>query len=196
MGAYSPVTFIKKNQINEFVIKFVNPIINDLKLNSIFFSGVFYAGFIISKTGPKLLEINVRFGDPEAQAILPRLKTDLLELLLASSMGKLDQFKSLEWDNNYCMNIVMASKGYPESYKKNTIINGLNKIVTNKSQYIFHSSTKRNEDHWLATGGRVLSVSGMGSTLKEARNNAYNIISEIDWKNTYFRKDIGWKHLV
>ena len=196
MGAYSPVTFIKKNQINEFVIKFVNPIINDLKLNSIFFSGVFYAGFIISKTGPKLLEINVRFGDPEAQAILPRLKTDLLELLLASSMGKLDQFKSLEWDNNYCMNIVMASKGYPESYKKNTIINGLNKIVTNKSQYIFHSSTKRNEDHWLATGGRVLSVSGMGSTLKEARNNAYNIISEIDWKNTYFRKDIGWKHLT
>ena len=156
-----------------------------------FFSGIFYAGFIISRTGPKLLEINVRFGDPEAQAILPRLKTDLLELLLASSKGKLNQLKPPAWDNSYCMNVVMASKGYPESYKKNTIINGLNKIMTNKSQYIFHSSTKKNGDHWLATGGRVLSISSMGTTLKEARNNAYNIINEIDWKNAYFRKDIG-----
>ena len=196
MGAFSPVPFIKQNQINDFVVKFTRPIINDLKLNGIFFSGVFYAGFIMSKNGPKLLEINVRFGDPEAQAILPRLKTDLLDLLLASSTGKLDQFKSLEWDDNFSINVVMASKGYPETYKKNTTINGLNKIVTNKSKYIFHSSTKRNGDHWLATGGRVLSISSMGSTLKEARNNAYNIISEIDWKNAYFRKDIGWKHLT
>ena len=196
MGAYSPVPFIKKKQIDEFLIKFVNPVINDLKLNTIFFSGIFYAGFIISKTGPKLLEINVRFGDPEAQVILPRLKTDLLELLLASSKGKLNQLKPPEWDNSYCINVVMASKGYPESYKKNTIINGLNKIMINKSQYIFHSSTKKNGDHWLATGGRVLSISSMGSTLKEARNSAYNIINEIDWKNAYFRKDIGWKYLT
>ena len=196
MGAFSPVPFIKQNQINDFVIKFIRPIINDLKLNDIFFSGVFYAGFMMSKNGPKLLEINVRFGDPEAQAILPRLKTDLLDLLFTSSTGKLDQFKSLEWDNSYSMNVVMASKGYPETYKKNTVINGLNKITNNKSKYIFHSSTKRNGDHWIATGGRVLSISGMGSTLKKARNNAYNIISKIDWKNAYFRKDIGWKHLT
>jgi phosphoribosylamine--glycine ligase len=196
MGAYSPVPFIKQSQINDFVTKFVKPIINDLKYNNIFFSGVFYAGLILTKDGPKLLEINVRFGDPEVQAVLPRLKTDLLDLLLASSKGKLDQLKPPEWDNNFCMNIVIASKGYPESYKKNTIINGLNKITTNKSHYIFHSSTKKNEDHWLATGGRVLSISALGSTLKEARNKAYNVINKIDWKNGYFRKDIGWKHLT
>jgi phosphoribosylamine--glycine ligase len=196
MGAYSPVPFIKQSQINDFVTKFAKPIINNLKYNNIFFSGVFYAGLILTKDGPKLLEINVRFGDPEVQAVLPRLKTDLLDLLLASSKGKLDQLKPPEWDNNFCMNVVIASKGYPESYKKNTIINGLNKITTNKSHYIFHSSTKKNEDHWLATGGRVLSISALGSTLKEARNEAYNVINEIDWKNGYFRKDIGWKHLT
>ena len=196
MGAYSPVPFIKQSQINDFVTKFAKPIINNLKYNNIFFSGVFYAGLILTKDGPKLLEINVRFGDPEVQAVLPRLKTDLLDLLLASSKGKLDQLKPPEWDNNFCMNVVIASKGYPESYKKNTIINGLNKITTNKSHYIFHSSTKKNEDHWLATGGRVLSISALGSTLKEARNKAYNVINKIDWKNGYFRKDIGWKHLT
>ena len=150
----------------------------------------------MSNNGPKLLEINVRFGDPEAQAILPRLKTDLLDLLLGASQGRLNKFKNTEWDNNYCMNVVMASKGYPESYKKNTIINGLNKIVIDKSKYIFHSSTKKNSEHWLATGGRVLSISALGRTLKEARNKAYNVINEIDWKNAYFRKDIGWKHLL
>ena len=196
MGAYSPVSFIKQNQINDFVTKFVKPIINHLKVNNIFFSGVFYAGFMMSKNGPKLLEINVRFGDPEAQAILPRLKTDLLDLLFASSTGKLDQFKSVEWNDNYSMNVVMASKGYPEIYKKNTVINGLNKIETNKLKYIFHSSTKKNGNHWLATGGRVLSICSLGTTLQEARNNAYNIIGKIDWKNAYFRKDIGWKHLT
>ena len=122
MGAYSPVPFIKQNQINDFVIKFVKPVIKDLKHNNIFFSGIFYAGLILTKYGPKLLEINVRFGDPEAQAVLPRLKADLLDLLLASSKGRLDQLKSPEWDNNFCINVVMASKGYPKSYKKNTII--------------------------------------------------------------------------
>jgi len=196
MGAYSPVPFIKQSQIDDFVTKFVKPIINDLKYNNIFFSGVFYAGLILTKDGPKLLEINVRFGDPEAQAVLPRLKVDLLDLLLASSKGKLHQLKPPEWDNNFCMNVVIASKGYPESYKKNTIINGLNKITTNKSHYIFHSHTKKNENHWIATGGRVLSISALGSTLKVARNKAYNVINEIDWKNGYFRKDIGWKHLI
>ena len=196
MGAYSPVPFIKQNQINDFVIKFVKPVIKDLKHNNIFFSGIFYAGLILTKYGPKLLEINVRFGDPEAQAVLPRLKTDLLDLLLASSKGRLDQLRPPEWDNNFCINVVMASKGYPESYKKNTIIGGLNKTTVNKSQYIFHSSTRKNEDHWLATGGRVLSISALGSTLKEARNKAYNVINEIDWKSGYYRNDIGWKHLT
>ena len=196
MGAFSPVPFIKQNQINDFIAIFVKPIINDLKNNGISFSGIFYAGLIMSNNGPKLLEINVRFGDPEAQAILPRLKTDLLDLLLGASQGRLNKFKNTEWDNNYCMNVVMASKGYPESYKKNTIINGLNKIVIDKSKYIFHSSTKKNSEHWLATGGRVLSISALGGTLKEARNKAYNAINEIDWKNAYFRKDIGWKHLL
>jgi len=195
MGAYSPVPFIKHNHINDFVEQFVKPIINDLKNSSILFSGVFYAGFILTKNGPKILEINVRFGDPEAQTIFPRLKTDLLDLLLASSTGNLNQFKLPELENNFCMNVVLSSKGYPKDYKKNTIINGLNEIANDKSKYIFHASTKKNGNHWLATGGRVLSISAMGSTLKNAKNNAYNIVDKIDWKDGYFRKDIGWRHL-
>jgi len=195
MGAYSPVPFIKHNHINDFVKQFVKPIINDLKKSSILFSGVFYAGFIFTKNGPKILEINVRFGDPEAQTIFPRLKTDLLDLLLASSTGNLNQFKLPELENNFCMNVVLSSKGYPKDYKKNTIINGLNEITNDKSKYVFHASTKKNRNHWLATGGRVLSISAMGSTLKSAKNNAYNIVDKIDWKDGYFRKDIGWRHL-
>ncbi len=196
MGAYSPVPFISQQQIDSFVNDFIKPIINELKNNNIFFSGVFYAGFIISKDGPKLLEINVRFGDPEAQAIFPRLKTDLLNLLVASTEGKLEQSHSLKWKDNYCMNVVMASKGYPESYKKNTIINGLNNIVSNENTYVFHSSTKKTDNYWLATGGRVLSISGMGSTLKDAKKNAYNAINKIDWENAYFRNDICWKYIT
>ena len=195
MGAYSPVPFIKQKDISEFTKKFVEPIINHLKFEGIFFSGIFYAGLIIANDGPKLLEINVRFGDPEAQAILPRLKTDLVNLLFAASTGKLNQFKKLEWDDNLCINVVMASKGYPKTYKKNTIINGLEKIAVNKSKYIFHASTKKNNDQWLATGGRVISLSALGSTLKIAKDNAYNVIKKIDWKNSYYRKDIGWRHL-
>ena len=195
MGAYSPVPFIKHNHINDFVEQFVKPIINDLKNSSILFSGVFYAGFILTKNGPKILEINVRFGDPEAQTIFPRLKTDLLDLLFASSTGNLNQFKLPELENNFCMNVVLSSKGYPKDYKKNTIINGLNEITNDKSKYVFHASTKKNGNHWLATGGRVLSISAMGSTLKNAKNNAYNIVDKIDWKDGYFRKDIGWRHL-
>ena len=195
MGAYSPVPFIQHNHINDFVEKFLKPIINDLKNNNIFFSGVFYAGFILTKNGPKILEINVRFGDPEAQTIFPRLKTDLLDLLYASSTGNLNQFKSPEWENNFCMNVVLSSKGYPKDYKKNTMIKGLNEIINDKSKYVFHASTKKNGNHWLATGGRVLSISAMGSTLKNAKNNAYNIVDKIDWKDGYFRKDIGWRHV-
>jgi len=195
MGAYSPVPFIKHNHINDFVEQFVKPIINDLKNSSILFSGVFYAGFILTKNGPKILEINVRFGDPEAQTIFPRLKTDLLDLLLASSTGNLNQFKLPEWENNFCMNVVLSSKGYPKDYKKNTIINGLNEITNDKSKYVFHASTKKNGNHWLATGGRVLSISAMGSTLKNAKNNTYSIVNKIDWKDGYFRKDIGWRHI-
>ena len=195
MGAYSPVPFIKHNHINDFVEQFVKPIINDLKNSSILFSGVFYAGFILTKNGPKILEINVRFGDPEAQTIFPRLKTDLLDLLLASSTGNLNQFKLPEWENNFCMNVVLSSKGYPKDYKKNTIINGLNEITNDKSKYVFHASTKKNGNHWLATGGRVLSISAMGSTLKNAKNNTYRIVNKIDWKDGYFRKDIGWRHI-
>jgi len=196
MGAYSPVPFISKQQIDVFVNDFIKPIVNELQNNNIFFSGVFYAGFIISKDGPKLLEINVRFGDPEAQTIFPRLKTDLLKLLLASAEGKLKQLHSLEWKDNCCMNVVMASKGYPENYKKNTSIGGINNIINNENIYVFHSSTKKNDNYWLATGGRVLSISGMGSTLKDAKKNVYNAINKIKWENGYFRKDIGWKYIA
>ena len=194
MGAYSPIPSISNARMYELSNQFVKPVIQALQNIGITFKGMFYAGIILTKNGPKLLEINVRFGDPETQAVLPRIKSDVLKLLFNASIGELIKSSNIDWDNRCCMTVVMSTKGYPEEYPKNTAIHNLDSINLPADNYIFHSGTKRNDKQWFSDGGRVLSISSLGETINEVKGNVYSIINQIKWDGGYYRKDIGWRH--
>ena len=159
------------------------------------YQGMFYAGLIVTEEGPNLLEINVRFGDPETQAIIPLLETDLLELLHASATGSLNEIEKIKWKNDYAMTVVMATNGYPEDYKKLTLISNLENIFLRKDDYLFHAGTTLREHKWLSNGGRVLNISSTGKDLKTIRQNIHKVIDQINWDEGYYRKDIGWRYI-
>ena len=194
MGAYSPVPSISEEKMKNLSNLFVDPIIKALKKTGVNYQGMFYAGIILTKDGPKLLEINVRFGDPETQAIIPRIKTDLLKLLYASASQNLKEIENIEWDPRYCMTVVMSTKGYPEEFKKNTLIENLNQINLSNDNYIYHAGTKRKNDKWLSNAGRVLAISSLGESIKKKKKNVYSVLNEIKWQDGYYRKDIGWRY--
>ena len=194
MGSYSPVPSISEEKMKNLSSLFVDPIIKALKKNGINYQGMFYAGIILTKKGPKLLEINVRFGDPETQAIIPRIKTDLLKLLYASATQNLKEIKNIQWDSRYCMTVVMSAKGYPEKYKKNTLIENLNEINLSEDSYIYHAGTKKKDDKWLSNAGRVLAISSLGATINQVKENVYSTVNRIKWQDGYYRKDIGWRY--
>ena len=156
---------------------------------------MFYAGLILTDKGPNLLEINVRFGDPETQAIIPLLETDLLELLHASAIGTLNKIEKIKWKNDYAMTVVMAANGYPEDYKKLTSINNLENLSLTKDEYLFHAGTMLKENKWLSNGGRVLNISSTGKDLKTIRETIHEVINQINWDEGYYRKDIGWRYI-
>ena len=195
MGAYTPVPSISSNKMNELSKTFVQPIVQHLAKQGINYQGMFYAGLILTDKGPNLLEINVRFGDPETQAIIPLLETDLLELLYASAIGTLNEIKKIKWKNDYAMTVVMAAHGYPEDYKKLTPINNLENLTLTTDDYLFHAGTMLKENKWLSNGGRVLNISNTGKDLKTIRENIHNIINQINWDEGYYRKDIGWRYI-
>jgi phosphoribosylamine--glycine ligase len=147
---------------------------------------------MLTADGPKLIEYNVRFGDPECQVLMPRLKDDLLTLMLAACDGTLDQM-SVRWRDEVAITIVLASKGYPGEYKKGSIIRGLEKAAAVEGVTIFHAGTKRDGDTILANGGRVLNVTATGKTVKEAQARAYRAVDLIDWPEGFCRRDIGWR---
>ena len=173
MGAYTPVPSISSNKMNELSKTFVEPIVQYLAEQDIKYQGMFYAGLILTDKGPNLLEINVRFGDPETQAIIPLLETDLLELLHASAIGTLNEIEKINWKNDYGMTVVMAAHGYPEDYKKLTPINNLENLTLTTDDYLFHAGTMRKENKWLSNGGRVLNISSTGKDLKNIRAVSY-----------------------
>ena len=189
MGAYSPAPVVTKELFAEIMQKVIYRTIDGLAKEGIDYKGVLYAGIMITKDGPKVLEFNVRFGDPETEAILPRLKSDLLEVMLAVSERKLSRFKSLEWDSRACVSVVCASGGYPGNYEKGYEISGLEKI---KDCVVFHAGTKYAEDKIVTSGGRVLAVSSWGDTLKEALEGSYRNAEIVKFKDIYYRKDIGF----
>ncbi len=195
MGAYTPVPSISADKMNELSKTFVEPIIQYLAEQGINYQGMFYAGLIVTDKGTNLLEINVRFGDPETQAIIPLLETDLLELLHASAVGTLNEIKKIKWKNDYAMTVVMASNGYPEDYKKLTSINNLENLSLTKDDYLFHAGTILREHKWLSNGGRVLNISSTGKELKTIRQNIHKVINQINWDEGYYRKDIGWRYI-
>jgi phosphoribosylamine--glycine ligase len=156
------------------------------------FQGVLFAGLMITPQGPKLLEYNVRFGDPECQALMMRLRSDLLAALLATVDGVLDKF-SLAWRDDPALTIVMAAKGYPGDYGKGSEIHGLERAAAHDGVMIFHAGTKLDGARILANGGRVLNVAATGGTIAEARERAYAACAAIEWPEGFYRRDIGWR---
>jgi phosphoribosylamine---glycine ligase len=158
------------------------------------YKGVLYAGLMITESGPKLIEYNVRFGDPEAQVLMLRLKSDLLSALVATADGVLNAF-DVRWHDDPALAVVMAAKGYPGDYAKGTEIRGLDAAGNVEGVEVFHAGTARDDGRLIATGGRVLNVAARGRTLAEARARAYGAVARIDWPGGFCRSDIGWRAL-
>lgn len=192
MGAYSPAPIMTEELKKKTIERIIKPTLEAMKKLGCPFTGILYAGLMITNEGPKLIEYNVRFGDPECQVILPRLKTDLLSLIVNCCRNKLSE-SIVEWNKNYALTIVMASEGYPGSYKKDQLITGIDSAEENPNTTIFHAGTKKSGNSIMTNGGRVLSVTCFGKTVKEANLNAINAIKLIKWDNSYYRSDIGWK---
>ena len=194
MGAYSPAPVLTPALEQMAMEKFINPTIAAFAQKGLSYMGVLYLGLMITKTGPKLVEYNCRFGDPEAQVLLPRLKTDLLAVLLAARDGKLDTCKP-QWRDEVALTVVMASRGYPGTPQKGQVISGLEGAAQLPGVTIFHAGTEKRDGKIVAVGGRVLDVTATGATVAEARARAYAAVSRIHWDGCFSRSDIGWRAL-
>ncbi|MCM8778243.1 MAG: phosphoribosylamine--glycine ligase [Candidatus Omnitrophica bacterium] len=207
MGAYSPVPVVTENLLAEIEREIILRIINGLAKEGIDYRGALYAGIMLTSEGPKVLEFNVRFGDPETQALLPRLNSDLVEVILATLENKLSKFKKftpLNWKSQACVCVVCASEGYPGGYEKGKVISGLEEAEEMKDIVVFHAGTKREKEktntgqqiyRFVTDGGRVLGVTGLGNTIKEAIINTYQAVEKIHFEGMHYRKDIGKKNL-
>tara|TARA_R110002111_G_scaffold261984_1_gene336603 strand:- start:77740 stop:79020 length:1281 start_codon:yes stop_codon:yes gene_type:complete len=196
MGAYSPAPLVTEELMDEIIEKILVPMVNVMKTEDRPFNGVLYAGLMITNQGPKVLEFNVRFGDPEAQPVLMRLKTDLAELLLAAAEERLDEIEPLEWDERPAVCVVMASEGYPGDYKKGKVIRGLDEAAKLADTKVFHAGTAiRDEEEVqvVTDGGRVLGVTAIGETISQAKLKAYQAVKCIRWDGAWCRKDISDK---
>ena len=193
MGAYSPTPIINEKLSKKIQEKIINKTILALANENIIFNGFLYAGIMIKNGEPYVLEYNVRMGDPECQPILMRMKSDLFPYLIASINGELEKLPAISWKDKSSVCVVLAAKGYPESYQKNDEIFGIDEIFDDA--YIFHAGTKKHEEKILTNGGRVLGVTALGDTLESAVNSAYQVVEKITWTNKYCRTDIGKKGL-
>jgi phosphoribosylamine--glycine ligase len=193
MGAYSPAPIVTADILKEVMDKIIYRAIDGLAKEGIGYRGVLYAGIMLTKEGPQALEFNVRFGDPETQAILPRLKSDLVEVMLAASAGKLSKIGVLDWDRRACVCVVCAAAGYPGNYTQGQEISGLEVASELEDVVVFHAGTKRGGDKILTSGGRVLGVTGLGATIKEAINKTYQAVEKIKFEGMHYRRDIGKK---
>lgn len=190
MGTFSPSPFYTK-EVDDFCKKYIyQATVDAMAAEGREFKGVIFFGLMLTKDGPKVLEYNARFGDPEAQVILPRMKNDLIEVAEACIDGTLDQV-DLQFEDNAAVCVVLASDGYPVSYEKGFVIHGLEKFEGKEDYYVFHAGTKKTEEGFVTNGGRVLGVTAKGSDLKDARKKAYEATEWIDFANKYMRHDIG-----
>ena len=192
MGAYSPAPVMSDALCQATMDEILRPTVRALAEAGTPYSGVLYAGLMIGEDGPKLIEYNVRFGDPEGQVLMMRLKDDILKLMLAATRGGLDKM-SVHWRDEAALTVVMAAEGYPGSYRKGSEIRGLTEAAADENVMIFHAGTARAEGRLVATGGRVLNVTALGATVAEAQRRAYAAIDKIDWPEGFCRRDIGWR---
>jgi len=194
MGAYSPAPIMNKELEEKTINKIIKPTIKAMNDYGSPYIGILYAGLMIKDNEPKLIEYNVRFGDPECQVIIPRLENDLVELLVNVKEKNLDNY-TLKWKENFAITIVLAAKGYPESYETGDEIKGLDAIDNIDDVEIFHAGTKTKNNKIVTSGGRVLNINGYGKNLVDAKEKAYSLVKKINWSGCYYRKDIGWRAL-
>lgn len=193
MGTYSPAPVIDQNLTEIIMEQFIQPTIKGMAEEGNPYKGVLYAGLMITPSGPKLIEYNARFGDPETQVLILRLKSDLLPALIACVDGQLSSF-DLRWDSASAVCVVMATKGYPGNYTKGSVIRGIDTLKDNDNMKIFHAGTTRSsEGQIIADGGRVLGVTALGADISLAQRNAYLAVDKVHWPEGFFRRDIGWR---
>jgi len=192
MGAYSPVPFYPDELEKRVLEEILKPTIKGLQREGKEYKGVLYAGLILTKEGPKVLEFNARFGDPETQVILPRLKTDLIDIFNAVIDSTLHEI-NIEWEDNAAVCVVVASRGYPGKYQKGKVISGLERLEKMKDIIAFHAGTKFQDDQVITSGGRVLGITAWDDTIFKAKERAYKGVKEIYFEDMYYRKDIADK---
>ncbi len=194
MGAYSPAPVLPPALEQVAMEKFIRPTVTAFAAKGRPYMGVLYLGLMITRAGPRLVEYNARFGDPECQVLMPRLKSDLLTALLAARGGELDRLK-LDWHDETALTVVMASGGYPGTYEKGHVITGLDQASATPGVTVFHAGTERRGNDIIAVGGRVLNVTALGKDVAEAQARAYAAVDKIHWQGAFCRRDIGWRAL-
>ncbi|MXQ14776.1 phosphoribosylamine--glycine ligase [Microvirga makkahensis] len=192
MGAYSPAAVLTPELQARVMREIIEPTLKGMAARGMPYKGILYAGLMLTKDGPKLIEYNARLGDPETQVLLPRLTSDLVEALLAACDGKLDT-ASLTWSDKAALTVVMAANGYPGAVEKGSEIRGLDKAGALDDVIVFHAGTKQDADRIIANGGRVLNVTALGGTITDAQARAYEAVSRIEWPEGFCRRDIGWR---
>jgi phosphoribosylamine---glycine ligase len=195
MGAYSPAPVVTSAMHQRILHEILKPLLAGLKNEGIRYRGVIYVGLMITKSGPKVLEFNARFGDPECQPIMMRLKSDLVSLLEATIDGKLNQVQP-EWYEDPAVCVVLSARGYPGPYDKGYEIRGLDKLKHWEKGFVFHAGTAKENGRWLTSGGRVLGVTARGSDIGNAVTNAYSAVSQISWDGMHYRKDIARRAIL
>ena len=196
MGAYCPTPVVDEDLMTKIESDVLVPVVHAMKRARRPFKGILYAGLMLTQAGPKVLEFNVRFGDPECQPLLMKLKSDLFEVLDAAADGRLGEIGPLEWDERPSTCVVMASEGYPGDYDKGREISGLANADSLEDVKVFHAGTEISEDQVVTNGGRVLGVTAMGNTISQAKLKAYSGVKEIRWRGAWCRKDISDKALT
>ena len=192
MGAYSPAPIVSQAIFDDVMETVIRTTVDGMAAEGMPYTGFLYAGLMIDAEGKaKVLEYNCRFGDPETQPIMMRLQSNLAELCLMASDGKLDE-ATIEWDERACLGVVLAAKGYPDAYHKSELINLPENTADAK---VFHAGTKLYNDNVFSNGGRVLCATALGKDIKQAQANAYALLEQIDWQGSYYRTDIGFKAL-
>jgi phosphoribosylamine---glycine ligase len=192
MGAYSPAPIMTAEMNARVMDEIIMPTVRAMKALGAPYKGVLFAGLMITKDGPQLIEYNVRFGDPECQVLMLRLMSDLLPALLAARDGQLKNF-DLRWYDDAALTVVMAAKGYPGNYQRGTLIEGLEAAAEVEGVEIFHAGTTADGDHIRASGGRVLNICALGKTVRDAQSRAYAAVDRIKWPEGFCRRDIGWR---
>ncbi|WP_243614705.1 phosphoribosylamine--glycine ligase [Shimia aestuarii] len=194
MGAYSPAPVLSDEIAQKALDEIIQPTIDEMARRGTPYQGVLYAGLMIKDGQPRLVEYNVRFGDPECQVLMMRLGAQALDLLQAAAEERLAEAR-VNWADDHAITVVMAANGYPGSYEKGSVIKGLDTLPEDSMNMVFHAGTTEKDGAMTATGGRVLNVTARGASLQEARDRAYAMVEAIDWPGGFYRRDIGWRAL-